>query len=377
MKPWTKSIVTITVVAALVLGAVRVLNARRTQKADIAAQQIAAAAQPVLELAAGDLTQVAALELRQMLAISGSIKAVNSAMVKARIPGELQALTVREGDWVKAGDVIARVDPTEYQARVRQAQQQSQAAKAQVDIARRSFDNNRSLVDQGFISRTALDSSLSGLAAADANYQSAQAATEVAVKSLDDAVLRAPISGQISQRLAQPGERVSVDARVVEIVDLTHLELESSISATESLKVRVGQKAQLTIDGAPEPIASTVVRINPSATTASRAVLVYLSLAANPALRQGLFAQGTLYTGSVHALAVPLSAVRTDKPQPYVQLVVDGLVKHQNVTLGAGGQSGEQTVVEVAGAPEGATLISGTVGSLREGTLVKIMAPAK
>ena len=121
----------------------------------------AAKALPVVALAASDLVSLQTIPLVQVLPISGPIKAVNSAFVKARVSGELQDLLVREGDYVKAGQVIARVDSTEYQARLRQAQQQAQSAKAQVDIAQRTFDNNRSLVDQGFISKTALEISAS------------------------------------------------------------------------------------------------------------------------------------------------------------------------------------------------------------------------
>ena len=112
----------------------------------------AAKALPVVALAASDLVNLQTIALVQMLPVSGPVKAVNSAFVKARVSGELQDLLVREGDYVKAGQVIARVDSTEYQARLRQAQQQAQSAKAQVDIAQRTYDNNRSLVDQGFIS---------------------------------------------------------------------------------------------------------------------------------------------------------------------------------------------------------------------------------
>jgi multidrug efflux pump subunit AcrA (membrane-fusion protein) len=83
---------------------------------------------PVVALAASDLVSVQTIALVQMLQISGPVKAVNSAFVKARVAGELQDLLVREGDYVKAGQVIARVDSTEYQARLRQAQQQAQTA---------------------------------------------------------------------------------------------------------------------------------------------------------------------------------------------------------------------------------------------------------
>jgi len=317
------------------------------------------------------------LDLDLALPISGPLKATNSAVVKARVAGELQGFTLREGDAVKAGDVVARVDVTETQARLRQAEQQAESANAQVDIAKRSFDNNRSLVDQGFISKTALDASLASLAAAQANYRAAQAATDVLRKAQDDTVLRAPISGLVSQRLAQPGERVAVDARIVEIVDLRQLELEASLSAADSLQVRVGQTANLSLEGSANTTPAKVVRINPSATVGSRAVLVYLSITPNPALRQGLFAQGTLLTGSVRTLALPLSAVRTDKPEPYVQWVRDNQIQHQTVTLGARGTSQGQVWVAVEGIPEGATALSGTVGIVRAGTLVKPATGAK
>lgn len=371
MKRWLKWIVIAVVVALLALGVLRALSARKATKEALESQQAAQKAQPTIALTATDSVQAKTMELSQGLAISGSLKAASSAFVKARVAGELQGLTVREGDFVKVGQVIAHVDPTESRARARQAQQQAESARAQVDIAKRSFDNNRSLVEQGFISKTALDSSIATLSSAEANYRAAQAGAEVATKALEDTVLRAPISGQIAQRLAQTGERVAIDARIVEIVDLSRLELEASLSAADSLTVKVGQTAELTIEGAAKPVAAKVVRVNPTAVAGSRAVLAYLALESNSGLRQGLFAQGTLATGNARVLALPLNAVRTDKPQPYVQLLTNGQVSHTTVTLGARGEADGYTMVEVAGIPENAEVLSGTVGPIREGTLVK------
>ena len=198
------------------------------------------------------------------------------------------------------------------------------------------------------------------------------AGAELAAKALDDTVLRAPMAGVVAQRLAQPGERVAIDTRILEIVDLSRLELEASISPADSLRVKAGQVARLTIEGATAPLAAKVVRVNPSALSGSRAVLAYLSVQPNPGLRQGLFAQGTLATGTVSVLAAPLNAVRTDKPLPYVQLIQDGAVLHQTVELGARGESDGQSLVGLKGVSENALLLSGTVGSLRAGTRVKL-----
>jgi RND family efflux transporter MFP subunit len=284
---------------------------------------------------------------------------------------------VREGDVVKAGQVIAKIEATEYLARLNQAQQQADAAKAQVDIAKRQYDNNKALVDQGFISKTALDTSSNSLEAAQSTYKAALAAVDMAKKTMDDTLLRAPISGLVAQRLAQPGERVAVDAKVVEIVDLSRLELEATLSAADSVNVRVGQKAMLQVEGRKEGVPAKVVRINPSAQAGSRSVLAYLEVEDATGLRQGLFAQGTLGTGEISALAVPLTAVRTDKPSPYVQVVDGNQVAHKGVDLGARGEADGEMMVAVSGVPAGALVIKGALGPLRDGSQVKFTtAPA-
>lgn len=378
MKRWVKWTVAGLIVLLIAVGVLRALSARKAQQQALA-ESSAAKDVGLVELAATDVVKAQMREVVQGLPVSGSLKAVNSAVIKARVPGELQGLAVREGDVVKAGQVIARIDATEYQSRVRQAREQAESAKAQVDVVQRQYDNNKALVDQGFISKTALDTSLANLNAAKSTHKAALAATDVAGKSLDDTVLKAPISGQVSQRLAQPGERVSIDTKIVEIVDLSKLELEATLSAGDSMDVRVGQSAQLQIEGSRRPVTAVVARINPSAQAGSRSVLAYLSIdnpgaagdASAPPLRQGLFAQGTLGTARASLLSLPVSAVRTDKPAPYVQVVENGVVVHKPVELGVRGAAGGDTVVAVKGLEDGALVVRGDIGALREGTKVR------
>jgi multidrug efflux system membrane fusion protein len=378
MKRWVKWTVAGLIVLLIAVGVLRALSARKAQQQALA-ESSAARDMGLVELAATDLVKAQMREVAQGLSVSGSLKAVNSAVIKARVPGELQGLAVREGDVVKAGQVIARIDAAEYQSRVRQAREQAESAKAQVDVVQRQYDNNKALVDQGFISKTALDTSLANLNAAKSTHKAALAATDVAGKSLDDTVLKAPISGQVSQRLAQPGERVSIDTKIVEIVDLSKLELEATLSAGDSMDVRVGQSAQLQIEGSRQPVTAVVARINPSAQAGSRSVLAYLTIdnpgatgdAGAPPLRQGLFAQGTLGTARAALLSLPVSAVRTDKPAPYVQAIENGVVVHKTVELGVRGAAGGDTVVAVKGLEDGALVVRGEIGALREGTKVR------
>lgn len=377
MKRWTTWLLWGALLLAVAMGVARALNARKTQQTAAAEAAQALRANAVLSLSASDVLVAQNTEMTVGVALSGPIKAMRSAAVKAKVAGELQGLSVREGDSVKAGQVLARIDNTEGLARVRQASEQADAAQAQVAIAQRQRDNNQALVNQGFISRTALDTSLANLDAAQATHKAALAAVDLARKGLADTELRAPIAGQVAARLVQNGERVALDARVVEIVDLSALELEAALTPGDALLVRVGQKAELQIEGTALRVGATVARISPAAQAGSRSVVAYLQLDKTEGLRQGLFAQGTLRTGQTQGVAVPLSAVRTDKPQPYLQLVRDGKVVHQTVTLGARGRVQGEDWVAVAPLTAGEQVLRVGVGSLREATAVTLANSAK
>lgn len=364
--------------AVLVVGGSRLLSKR---KAAALSSPTTASATARVELAQNDVLIANVRDLTLSLPISGTVQATATAMIKAKVTGELLKVHVREGDAVHAGQVIAEVDPTEYQARVRQAQQQADAALAQVSIAQRQYDNNNALVQQGFISSTALQNSLASLQTAQANHAAAVAALDIARKSLQDARLTSPIAGVVSQRLMQPGERVAPEARIAEVVNLSQLELQAALSAEDAAQVKVGMQAQLHAEGVNAPIAARVLRINPSAQVGSRSVLVYLGMQGQAGLRHGVFAQGELGTQTVKTLAVPVSAVRTNKPEPYVQVVQEGKVTHIAVKPVARALVDGQAWTSVEGLSEGAQVLLASAGTVAEGTTVQFTganpAPAK
>lgn len=377
MKPLRPSITIGLVLALLAAGGFLVMKGRQTAPAQAAASEAPAAkAAPILELASNEVLTVVERTLQQTVPVSGTLKAVKTAAVKIRVAGEVQGLMVREGDFVKAGQIIARIEPTEVKARLRQAKEQTDTAKSQVDIAQRQFDNNQSLVQQGFISKTALENAVASLNGAKGSYQASLAAVEIAQRALEDTVLRAPISGFVATRGVQNGERAPVEAKVIDIVDLSSMELEAVLPPQDALALRVGQVAQLRLDGASQTtlLAAKVVRINPSAQSGSRGVVVYLSVPAHPLLKNGLFAQGEVQIGQVQALALPLDGLRTDKPSPYVQVIDGAKIRHQNVAPGLRGQVGSTTMVAVQGLSTGDRVVAGSVGPLREGTAVKLLA---
>ena len=328
-----------------------------------------------IEVAETDVLTLGEQELLQGVSVSGTLRAVQSAWVKARVAGELQEFKVREGDSVKAGQVLGRIDPTEYERRYRQAQEQAIAAKSQVDIAQKQYDNNQALVQQGFISKTALDTSLFSLQSAQASLRAAQAGAEVAHKSLEDSVLRAPFSGLVATRGSQNGERLAIDARVVEIVDLNQLEVEANLSPADASQIQVGQSARLQVEGQNHPLLAKVTRINPSVQVGSRNVLAYLQLPAQAGLRQGLFAQGQIGIAQVKGLAVPVTTVRTDQSVPYVQWVNGDKVAYAQIRQGARGALANdpdgEIWVHIEGLPAGTQVLAGHLGRLREGLAVR------
>ncbi len=374
MKRWHKVTLAVLLLALAAAGASRMVGARRAQQAQTVAAPKPAAA---LELGPADLLPVRRAELQQSLEVSGSLVAVNSAFVKARVAAEVKSVAVREGDRVRAGQLLAQLDPTEFDWKLRQAEQQAQAARAQLDIAQRTLQNNRSLVTQGFISATALDNAVSTEAGAQATLQAALAAVELARKARADATVTAPIAGYVAQRLVQPGERVPVDARLLEIVDLSRIELQASVPPQDAGLLRVGASAQLSVDGIAGDIVARVVRINPSAQPGSRSVVAYLELQPDPALRQGLFARGRIGLERRQALLVPDAAVRSDQAQPYALRLEGARLAQRTLRLGPRGQADGEPVVEVLdGLADGDRVLAGHLGAVRDGAAVRVAAPA-
>lgn len=332
-----------------------------------------------LDLAPGDVARARRAELVATLPVSGGLKAVNSAVVKAKVAAELRQLLVREGDRVQAGQLIGRLDDTEFQWRLRQAEDQAAAAQAQLDIAERTLANNKALVDQGFISRNALDTSISSANGARASLQAARAAAELARKAVHDTELRAPLAGLVSQRLLQPGERAPVDGRVVEIVDLSRLELEAAVAAEDVVALRIGQPARLQVDGLAEPIAARIARINPSTQGGTRAVMTYLAIDDPAGLRQGLFARGVVELQRRTALVIPAGALRNDQSRPYVLVAEAGRAAQRELSLGTRGEvdfgAGPEAALEVLGGlAEGEVVLRSSVGALPAGTALTLPA---
>jgi RND family efflux transporter MFP subunit len=376
-KRATKIIAAVIALAALGIGARAMLPARPAAPAAPAAT--AAAAPATLEFLPQEIVSAEPVELTQVLRLSGSLNAVDLASVKARVGGEVREVLVREGEPVRAGQVVVRIDAAEYEARVAQARGNLNNARAQLEIAAKTRDNNLALVERGFISKNALDNSTSQFAGAKASVDAAQGALDLVQKSLNDTVIRAPIAGLVSARLVQPGEKVAPDSKLIDIVNLQKMELEAGVPAADVARVAIGQPVELGVEGLPERFEGRVARINPATQPGSRSVPVYIRVA-NPQnlLRAGMFAEARLTLASkAGVLALPQSALRKDGSGTYVFVIADGKIERRAVTLGASGLTGDEFRTEVAsGLQAGMQVIRTDMGNLRPGTPVRVVAAA-
>lgn len=333
-----------------------------------------------LEFLAGEVVTTEPAELRQVMQLTGTLRAVDQVTVKAKVAAEVRAVMVREGESVKSGQVLVKLDTSEYEARVAQARGNLNNARAQMEIATKARDNNLALVEKGFISKNAFDNSASQYAAAKASVDSAQGALDIVLKSLNDTVSRAPISGLVSVRHVQPGEKVAIDSRLLEIVNLQQLELEAAVPSSEISKVAIGQKVELRMEGLAQRFDGKVVRINPATQAGSRSVPVYVQVA-NPQnlLRVGMFADGRLLLSSkASVVTLPQSAVRKVNDGSFVFAIVNNKIERLPVTLGSTGLVGDDHHIEITSGLEfGALVIRADMGNLTPGTPVRVNATSK
>lgn len=362
---------TLVLVALVALAAAG--TAWRGKNRALDADKAARAPAPAVEFLPDDVVAVEPRALARTLALTGSLTPFNEATVKAKVAGELVAVPVREGESVKAGQVLARIDLTEVQARVAARQADVEAARAQLVWAEKNRNQQKALLDKAFISQSAFDNIQSNYDVAAAKLRAADAELVVAKKSLGDAVLVAPFAGIVSQRLAQPGERVALDARVIGIVDLSRMQLEATVPPAAIGEVKVGQPLRFAVEGfGDREFEGRIERINPAASAGTRSISVY-AVIENPqgVLRGGMFARGALRLGQVDgALAIPSSAVREDAGQAYVYLLKDGQVRRRNVKTGTADASGLVQVTE--GLATGDRIVKVNLGALRDGAPARI-----
>ena len=374
----------IAILAVIVLVIVIVVKKKTTNASASSKAQALSILPQTLEFLPSDLVIVTSGEVQKILSLSGALRAVNQAAVKAKLGGEVREVLVREGEAVQLGQILVKMDTADYDARLAQARGGLTAAQAQLDIAKQARDNNKTLLDKTFISKNAYDNSSNQYAIAAANVDTAKGALEVAQKALVDTVIRSPISGLISSRTVQPGEKVSADNRLLDVVDLRLLEMEAPVPTQDIAKIKLGQSVQLKIEGVVGTVVGNVSRINPATTTGSRSIMAYIQVPnasgaqSNGQLRSGMFGEAQLVVEKKSdVLNIPQSAIRYDAGLSSVYVIEDNVLQQKPVSLGVQGEINGVAVVEVlSGVAKDNKIVKTNLGSLRSGISVKIVQPA-
>ncbi|WP_228893782.1 efflux RND transporter periplasmic adaptor subunit [Pseudoduganella aquatica] len=379
-KRWRKP-AAVLIVLALAGGGWTVMQSRAKTPAPATAAAPAKAdakkGPEVYELAAADVTAIDARALAVSLPLSGSLAPVSQATIKAKVSGEVREAAVREGTHVAQGQVLARLDQADLQARLTQQQAMLDEAQAKLAMASRNHANSQALLKQNYISSTSYDTTANGVELARANVKSASAMVDMARITLNDSVIRAPMSGVISKRHVQAGEKVAPDMPVYTIVNLAELTLEAQVPTSEIPRVKTGQDVAFKVDGFQREFHGKVARINPTAEPGSRAMLVYISVEnKDGALLGGMFAKGNIVTERSAVMpVVPLAALRSDGGKQVVYQVDQGKVVAQPVTLGL--RNEDTGYAEVTGGlQQGAQVIVAKLDAVKPGAKVKLAAPA-
>ena len=332
----------------------------------------------VYELSTGDVAAIEAAALRVNLPLSGSLTPLAQATVKSKASGVVTEAQWQEGTSVAAGQVLARIDQADSSARAAQQQAALDEARARLALATKNNANSLALLKQNYISQSSYDTTNNSVELAQASVKAAQAQLALAHNALADTVIRAPLSGVISKRHVQRGEKLSPDMPVYSIVDLRHLTLEAQVPASEVPRVKVGQEVQFRVDGyGTRVFTGTVARINPSAEAGSRAMLVYISVANDDsALRAGMFAKGSITTekSAVRPL-LPIAALRRENNRDVVYKIDGNKVVAQTVSTGL--RNDDDGMIEVTeGLKQGERVVLARLDGVKPGSKVKVADPA-
>ncbi len=347
------------------------------RKADETKREAEKKAPKILALAATDLYVLETKPVSQTLALTGTLEPMAQGVAKARALGTLMGATKREGDSVRAGEVLGQVDSADLRMRVSQQESLRAQAQAQLDVAAKNRQAQKGLFDKGFISKTAFDNTEGSFLGAQAAANAAQAQLNMASQALRDTSIVAPMAGVVSKRHVEPGERVSNEMTVYTIMQIDSLEFAPQVPAEEAAKLSVGRAVEVSVPGIELPIAATITRIAPTASAGTRTVDVRAKLPnADKALKAGVSATGLVaLSAPAPALVVPMDAIRAADSAPHVYVFVADKVVRQDVKLGQRDERAGSIVI-TAGAKAGDKVLSARVQDIKEGQSATIAVAA-
>ncbi len=326
-----------------------------------------------LTIAATDVTVARRSTLVDGVAITGTLRPIETVEVRARVEGDLQGVYVREGDFVRAGQLLARFESAEQESTAQSAVADGVAAQGELATAEWNLEQSQQLFRAGAIPETDLRTARNAVATARARLAATNSRLRTSSMSARDTRVIAPTSGVIEKRFVENGEHIARGGEMFTLVRNDILELAAAVPERRANAVRTGQTVEFDANGA--KIVGRVARLSPTIDPVSRSITVYVQIPnANGAIRGGTFATGTVMSRTItNAMVIPQSALRqTTAGKQLTYKIEKGELVTATVEVGV--VNDRLGVVEaLTGVADGDSLIAGNVGSLAVGMKVQIL----
>jgi RND family efflux transporter MFP subunit len=330
-------------------------------------EQIASPEMPTISAETGT---VARRNLVEPLLVRGAVAAPPNEDVKlaAQVPGRVVAMSVAEGDSVRAGQVVAEIETPPLEDQQRQARAALAQAKAALENARLNLARTERLFERGIAAGKEVEDARAQAASAEAALEQAQAALATADRQLGRAHVRSPISGQVVKRFVGVGEQVDGTPAqpLLEVANVDRVEVAAHVAADHLGRVRVGQPATIVSDAYPgRTFAGEVIAIAPAVDPATNATLVRIRVKnADRLLKVGMFAQARIDLQERRGvLTVPPSAVSKGDEGTAVYVVSGDQATRMKVEVGLETPEGVEILT---GLKEGQKVLTSAIHGLGE-----------
>ena len=329
----------------------------------------------VVTIGPESVTRVERGEIRTGPLISGELKPEREATVRAEVGGSILEVRVEEGQPVKQGALVARIEARALDDARLSAQSAVRSAEQALDVAGREAVRTETLVKGGALADRDLDTARNAVAAAQAQLADARARLASAERQLADTIIKAPITGIVSDRPINRGDVVAPGAALVTIIDPSSMRLEASVPSEDLGAVSVGAPVVFEVRGYPgQTFEGRIARISPAADPVTRQVPIFVEIPNTGArLVAGLFAEGRVARESRQALVAPANAVNDTGARPWVLRIRGEAAERVEVTLGLRDERTERVEI-LSGVQAGDRLLVGAAQGISPGTPVRVRA---
>lgn len=348
-------------------------------EAQAASKPAAAASAPAtLLLSAEDLRTASSGVHAMGPVITGSIQPERRADLRAEVPAVVLQVLKDNGDIVRKGDLLVRLDDTAIRDSLGSAEESARAAAQSADQAERTFQRLKTLQAQGMSSMQAMDDAEVRRNNAQSDLVAAKARVVSARQQMQRTEVRAPFDGVLSDRKVSAGDTAQIGKELVKVIDPASMRFEGLVSSDRMGEIKPGQSVSFRINGfGQQQFTGKVRRVDASANAATRQVEVLVAFDGGEMPKvAGLYAEGLVATGEQKALMLPEAALSREGDSAYIWRVKGDTLNKVKVTLGQRDQRSGDYVV-VAGLAEGDQILRKPGSALVDGQKVERAAPAK